>query len=108
MTYHPHWGGAGVYTAMTPSQCFSSGMHVNDAETVLPIKKRLPKMKDSPSEMGHGERVAKLRFFLFSKLSLCRSGHRRAFCQPKEMAAFIARIGRCMDRCLNSILPRPP
>jgi hypothetical protein len=58
MTYHPHWGLMDVYAATIPSQTFTPVVHVNYAETVLPMKDGLPKMKDFPSEMGgSGETV---------------------------------------------------
>lgn len=52
MTYHPHWGLMDVYAATIPSQIFAPAVHVNYAETVLPMKDGLPKMKDFPAEMG--------------------------------------------------------
>lgn len=52
MTYHPHWGLMDVYAATIPSQKFAPGVHVNYAETVLPMKDGLPKLKDFPSELG--------------------------------------------------------
>ena len=59
MTFHPHWGLMDVYAATIPSQAFAPGVHVNYAETVLPMKDGLPKMKDFPSEMGgSGESVS--------------------------------------------------
>ena len=59
MTYHPHWGLMDVYAATIPSQEFTPGVHVNYAETVLPMKDGLPKMKDFPSELGgSGESVS--------------------------------------------------
>ena len=59
MTYHPLWGLMDVYAATIPDQEFVPVIHVNYAETVLPMKDGLPKMKDFPSEMGgSGERLA--------------------------------------------------
>lgn len=59
MTLHPHWGLMDVYAATIPTQAFAPGVHVNYAETVLPMKDGLPKMKDFPAEMGgSGEAVA--------------------------------------------------
>jgi hypothetical protein len=52
MTYHPHWGLMDVYAATIPTQKFVPVIHVNYAETVLPMKDGLPKMKDFPAEMG--------------------------------------------------------
>ncbi len=52
MTGHPHWGLIDVYAATIPCQAFVPGVHVNYAETVLPMKDGLPKMRDFPSEMG--------------------------------------------------------
>ena len=52
MTDHPHWGLVGVYAATIPSVPFKPGVHVNYAETVLPMKDGLPKLKDFPAELG--------------------------------------------------------
>jgi hypothetical protein len=58
MTGHPHWGLIDVYAATIPGLAFEPGVHVNYAETVLPMKDGLPKMKDFPSELGgSGESV---------------------------------------------------
>jgi hypothetical protein len=52
MTDHPPLGLVDVYAATIPSLKFSPGLHVNYAETVLPIKDGLPKLKDFPAEFG--------------------------------------------------------
>lgn len=52
MTAHPHWDLIDVYAAILPSLTFEPGVHVNYAETVLPIKDGLPKLKDFPAELG--------------------------------------------------------
>jgi hypothetical protein len=52
MTGHPHWELIDVYAATIPTLTFTPGVHVNYAETVLPIKDGLPKLKDFPSELG--------------------------------------------------------
>ncbi|MEP1082849.1 MAG: GFA family protein [Nitratireductor sp.] len=58
MTDHPHWGLIDVYAATIPGQAFVPGVHVNYAETVLPMRDGLPKMSDFPSELGgSGETV---------------------------------------------------
>lgn len=58
MTNHPQWGLTDVYAATIPSVKFVPGVHVNYAETVLPMKDGLPKMKDFPAELGgSGETV---------------------------------------------------
>jgi len=47
-----------VPAAAIPSLAFAPGVHVNYAETVLPIKDGLPKMRDFPTEIGgSGEKV---------------------------------------------------
>lgn len=51
-TEHPEWGLIDVYAASIPDLEFEPGIHVNYAETVLPIKDGLPKMKDFPAELG--------------------------------------------------------
>jgi hypothetical protein len=59
MTLHPHWGLMDVYAATIPGLAFAPGVHVNYAETVLPMKDGLPKLKDFPAEMGgSGDSVA--------------------------------------------------
>jgi hypothetical protein len=59
MTDHPHWGLIDVYAATLPSLEFKPGVHVNYAETVLPMKDGLPKLRDFPAELGgSGETVA--------------------------------------------------
>ena len=52
MTVHPQWGLTDVYAATLPSVAFVPGVHVNYAETVLPMKDGLPKMRDFPKELG--------------------------------------------------------
>ena len=58
MTSHPHWGLVDVYAATVPTVAFRPGVHVNYAETVLPMRDGLPKLRDFPSELGgSGEAV---------------------------------------------------
>jgi hypothetical protein len=52
MTTHPPLGLIDVFTATIPDLEFKPGVHVNYAETVLPMRDGLPKMKDFPSEFG--------------------------------------------------------
>ncbi len=52
MTTHPLWGLIDVYAAILPNFKFEPGVHVNYAETVLPMKDGLPKLKDFPAELG--------------------------------------------------------
>ena len=52
MTGHAPLGLVDVYAATIPSLKFEPGVHVNYAETVLPMKDGLPKLKDFPSEFG--------------------------------------------------------
>lgn len=52
MTRHPAFGLTDVYAATIPSLPFRPGVHVNYAETVLPIRDGLPKLKDFPAELG--------------------------------------------------------
>ncbi|HTP91287.1 MAG TPA: GFA family protein [Xanthobacteraceae bacterium] len=52
MTDHPPLGLVDVYAATISSVTFSPGVHVNYAETVLPMKDGLPKLKDFPTEFG--------------------------------------------------------
>ncbi|PHS23724.1 MAG: aldehyde-activating protein [Robiginitomaculum sp.] len=58
MAGHAPLGLVDVYAATIPSLEFVPGVHVNYAETVLPMKDGLPKLKDFPSELGgSGESV---------------------------------------------------
>jgi hypothetical protein len=58
MTDHPPLGLIDVYAATIPSLPFVPGVHVNYAETVLPMRDGLPKLKDFPAELGgSGETV---------------------------------------------------
>ncbi len=52
MTNHPPLGMVDVYAALLPSLKFTPMVHVNYAETVLPVKDGLPKLKDFPAEFG--------------------------------------------------------
>ncbi|WP_395681406.1 GFA family protein [Dokdonella sp.] len=52
MTEHPTFGLTDVYAATIPDVPFSPGVHVHYAETVLPIKDGLPKLRDFPVELG--------------------------------------------------------
>ncbi len=52
MTHHPGFGLTDVYAATIPGVEFVPGVHVNYAETVLPVKDGLPKLRDFPAELG--------------------------------------------------------
>jgi hypothetical protein len=59
MTNHPPLGMVDIFAATLPGLDFQPGVHVNYAETVLPIKDGLPKLKDFPKEFGgSGEAMA--------------------------------------------------
>ena len=59
MTNHPPLGLVDVFSATLPTLKFEPGVHVNYAETVLPMKDGLPKLKDFPAEFGgSGEMMA--------------------------------------------------
>jgi hypothetical protein len=59
MTDHPTIGLVDVFAAAIPSLAFKPGVHLNYAETVLPMKDGLPKLKDFPKEVGGtGETMA--------------------------------------------------
>ena len=59
MTAHPTLGVIDVFAATLPTLRFAPGVHVNYAETVLPMKDGLPKLKDFPKEFGgSGEAMA--------------------------------------------------
>ena len=58
MTNHPPLGLVDVFAATIPTLAFAPGVHVNYAETVLPMRDGLPKLKDFPAEFGgSGEMV---------------------------------------------------
>ena len=52
MTNHPPLGLVDVFAATLPTLAFAPGVHINYAETVLPMRDGLPKMKDFPAEFG--------------------------------------------------------
>ena len=52
MISHPDFGMYDVFAATIPTLEFVPGVHVNYAETVLPIRDGLPKFRDFPSEFG--------------------------------------------------------
>lgn len=52
MTIHPTIGLVDVSSATLPTLAFPPGVHVNYAETVLPIRDGLPKLKDFPAAFG--------------------------------------------------------
>lgn len=52
MTEHPEWGLIDVYAATIPDFPFEPKVHVNYAESVIPMKDGLPKFRDVPAEMG--------------------------------------------------------
>jgi hypothetical protein len=59
MTNHPTLGLVDVFAATLPGLDFKPGVHVNYAESVLPMKDGLPKLRDFPTEFGgSGEAVA--------------------------------------------------
>ena len=58
MANHPPLGLVDVFSATLPTLPFKPGVHVNYAETVLPMKDGLPKLRDFPKEFGgSGESV---------------------------------------------------
>jgi len=59
MTNHPTLGLVDVFAATLPDLDFQPGVHVNYAETVLPLRDGLPKLRDFPAEFGgSGEAMA--------------------------------------------------
>ncbi|MGC2084726.1 MAG: GFA family protein, partial [Bradyrhizobium sp.] len=55
---HPPLGLVDVFAATLPELTFAPAVHVNYAETVLPMHDGLPKLKDFPLEFGgSGEMV---------------------------------------------------
>ena len=59
MTEHPGLGLVDVFSATLPTLAFAPALHINYAETVLPMRDGLPKLKDFPAEFGgSGEMLA--------------------------------------------------
>ena len=52
MANHPPLGMVDVFAATLPTLKFTPSVHVNYAETVLPMRDGLPKLKDFPAEFG--------------------------------------------------------
>lgn len=52
MTNHPGLGVVDVFAATLPTLNFQPGLHINYAETVLPMKDGLPKFADFPGAFG--------------------------------------------------------
>jgi hypothetical protein len=52
MANHPPIGLVDLYAATIPTLKFVPGVHVNYAETVLPMRDGLPKLKGFPAELG--------------------------------------------------------
>jgi len=52
LTEHPGFGFTDVQAAVLPSVAFRPTVHLNYAETVLPMKDGLPKLKDFPTHAG--------------------------------------------------------
>jgi hypothetical protein len=57
MTGHPTLGFTDVYAAAIPNVAFKPSVHLNYAETVLPIRDGLPKLKDFPAHVGGSGRA---------------------------------------------------
>ena len=52
MTNHPPLSLIDVFAATLPTLTFTPGVHVNYAETVLPMRDGLPKLRDFPGTFG--------------------------------------------------------
>ena len=52
MTNHPPLGLVDVFAATLPTLKFSPAVHVNYAETVLPMRDGVTKLRDFPKELG--------------------------------------------------------
>jgi hypothetical protein len=64
MNKHPTLGLVDVFAATIPTLTFNPGVHINYAETVLPMRDGLPKLKDFPAWLGgSGETIAEQPFF---------------------------------------------
>ncbi len=59
MTDHPGLGVVDIFSATLPTLDFVPALHINYAETVLPMRDGLPKYRDFPSAFGGSdERIA--------------------------------------------------
>jgi len=58
MADHPPLKMVDVFAATIPDLAFTAGVHVNYAETVLPMKDGLPKFKDFPAPFGGSGEMA--------------------------------------------------
>jgi hypothetical protein len=54
---YPGLGLVDVFAATIPGLDFVPRLHVNYAETVLPMRDGLPKLKDFPAELGGSGRT---------------------------------------------------
>lgn len=52
MTNHPTLGVVDVFAATLPALAFAPGLHINYADTVLPMRDGLPKFRDFPGAFG--------------------------------------------------------
>jgi hypothetical protein len=52
MTNHPSLGLVDVFAATLPTLRFSPGVHINYAESVLPMRDGLAEFRDFPAEFG--------------------------------------------------------
>ena len=52
MTAHPPLKMVDVFAATIPDLVFAPQVHINYAETVLPMRDGLPKLKDFPADIG--------------------------------------------------------
>ena len=57
ITRHPTLGLVDVFAATLPTLAFAPGVHVNYAETVLPMKDGLPKFRDFPAGFGGSDEM---------------------------------------------------
>ena len=58
MNAHPTLGVIDIFAATLPTLRFKPGVHINYADTVLPMRDGLPKLKDFPKDFGgSGEAV---------------------------------------------------
>jgi hypothetical protein len=57
MTHHPAFGLTDVRAAVLPRITFKPVIHLHYAETVLPMKDGLPKLRDFPLEAGGSDEL---------------------------------------------------
>ena len=86
MTGHPPLELVDVYAATLPGLTFVPQLHVNYAETVLPMRDGLPKLKDFPSDSAAQARPCRTSGHRPTSMSLARAVRHRVHGETAEHA----------------------